>query len=188
MREKWYVILLCLVVCLVGVLPAEAHEPPRPDEDGVCEEEKRDYVRSQHPDRSDYKLTHLMAYVDTHDYQPILQDPIIKKGMKRLLGSERCHLLENLNVHSSVAIIDGYFVLQGNAPHAGIEERAIMLADMDTAQLHAAIFSQGWIRVFSAADQYDDLPIVVKEWVLVQRMGFVIRDNKPENVHLVWVE
>lgn len=91
----------------------------------------------------------LRTYAGSDDTDAFLNEPKVRDGLKALLGDELSHLLDNLNVKGSVDLIGGQLSLDGNAPHMGTEEEAVLCVSTYNLEVSAAILSGGIITAYS---------------------------------------
>ncbi len=109
------------------------------------------------------KLGDLAKYVGTYRYEPILDDPRVAAALSELLGDEVSHLIDNLQVRGPVNMYGPGLVLVGQKPHEGDRERATVVVDMYNGRVHALIFSEGTVTVYSMEKSYAFLPHAIRE-------------------------
>jgi hypothetical protein len=64
-------------------------------------------------------------YTGSYDTDALLNEPVVRTSLERLLGSEMQHFSSNLYVRGSVDLISGSLSLSGNAAHGGGTEEAV---------------------------------------------------------------
>ncbi len=130
---------------------------------------------------------HLMKkYIGNPDTDALLKEPAVRSQLEAMLGQQLPRLIRNLNVKGDVELIGGALALQGNAPHKGGEEEAIVcIADQGpTPLVEAAIYSNGKVTIFAKGPQYEYVMICVKDWVTQVNSGHRDRSTQPKNVKL----
>ena len=129
----------------------------------------------------------LKKYIGNPDTDALLKDPTVRPQLEALLGKQMSQLVRNLNVKGEAELIGGALALQGNAPHKGGEEEAVVcVADQGpTPHVEAALFSKGRVTVFAKAAQYDHLMLCIKDWITQVNSGHRDRMAQPKNVQLV---
>ena len=129
----------------------------------------------------------LKKYIGNPDTDAMLKEPAVRSQLEAMLGKQLPTLIRNLNVKGEVELIGGALALQGNAPHKGGEEEAIVcIADQGpTPHIEAAIFSKGKVTVFAKAPQYDYLMICIKDWITQVNSGHRDRMAQPKNVQVI---
>jgi len=126
----------------------------------------------------------LRQYAGSDDTDSLLRHRDVRPQLLRLLGSELAHLENNLFVRGSVDVVSGALALQGNEPHLGTEEEAVVCIATYDLQVSAAIFSKGKIAVYSRDGSYDNLPRCIKDWITVVNSARVDRMVQPRNVQM----
>ena len=97
------------------------------------------------------------------------------------------HLLRNLNVRGAVDLSGETLSVNGNAPHQGTEEEAIVCVTVLPLKtiVEAAIFSKGAVTVFTRAEKYEYSSICIKDWITLANSGHADRFVQPANVRVV---
>ena len=129
----------------------------------------------------------LKKYIGNPDTDALLREPAVRSQLEAMLGKQLPKLIANLNVKGDVELVGGALTLNGNAPHKGGEEEAIVcIADAGpTPYVEAAIFSKGKVTVFTKSPQYDGTMLCIKDWITQVNSGHRDRFEKPKNVQLV---
>ena len=161
-------------IVIVGLLPmvavstiAGAHEP-RPT------------------DWSTWKLGHLSRYIGSDDYETVFNDPFVRRAMKDLLGNNVSLFLRNIQVRGPIGFEGFGLVLDGNKPHEGDKESAVLIVDLYDGEIHAGIMSKGKITVYSKALRYAHLPIAIRQWVQWQVNHHLFMSEPKTDFH--WVK
>ena len=137
------------------------------------------------------ELPLLKKYAGEYSSQKVLNDKKIKPILTQMMGKEYEHLITNLLVTGPVDLISGSIVIQGNAPHQGGEEMAILDINLPTGIIRAAIFSNKKIVIYSDKEKYDgildknsyeQLPTSILNWIIVTNSINPNQLNKPRNV------
>lgn len=132
------------------------------------------------------KLVH--KYVAGWDIDGLLKEPVVAAGLNKIPAAQRAKLKTSLNVTSGVEYVGGHLRVEGNAPHSGGEEAAVLCVDPYGNKVQAAIFSKGAIQVYTTETRYDYLTTCVRDWIAVASTNFNIRFNKPASVQLLTVK
>lgn len=107
------------------------------------------------------------------------------------MAREYEHLITNLMVTGPVDLISGSIVIEGNAPHKGGEEMAVLDLNLATGIIRAAIYSNTKIIIYSDKDKYDgildknnyeQLPTSILNWIVVVNNRNSYQTNRPKNV------
>ena len=72
--------------------------------------------------------------------------------------------------------------MNGNAPHQGTEEEAVVCINTYNLVASAAIYSKGIVTVFSHSQNYDNIPRCIKDWITLVNSQHRDRLNQPKNV------
>ena len=126
----------------------------------------------------------LAKYAGSYDTDALLREPAVRAELRKLLGPQLKHLVNNLNVKGSVDVIGGALSISGNAPHQGTEEEAVVCVVPINMMLEAAILSRGAITVFTRAEKYEYAMLCIKDWVTLANSGHVDRLKQPANVRV----
>lgn len=124
-------------------------------------------------------------YTGSYDTDALLNEPVVRTSLERLLGSEMQHFSNNLNVRGSVDLISGSLSLSGNAAHGGGAEEAVLCVSMYNSTVSAAIFSIGTITVYSEYPDYNSQGLCIKDWITQVNSGHRDRLAVPANVRIV---
>ena len=125
-------------------------------------------------------------WAGSDDTDAFLRQPAVRAELKKLLGPELKHLEHNLNVKGAVDLSGSTLSVNGNAPHGGTEEEAVVCVTPTnkTVMVEAAILSQGSITVYARADKYEYTTICIKDWITQANSGHVDRIKQPANVRV----
>jgi hypothetical protein len=129
----------------------------------------------------------IAKYAGSYDTGAFLKEPAVRAELHKLLGSELTHLLHNLNVKGAVDLSGETLSVNGNAPHQGTEEEAIVCVSVLPLKtiVEAAIFSKGAVTVFSRAEKYEYASICIKDWITLANSRHADRFVQPANVRVV---
>jgi hypothetical protein len=111
------------------------------------------------------KLGHLSAHIGTYNYVAILGDPMVESALRDLAGPDAATIVANLDVASSVAFIDGFLVLRGNAPHRGGLDEALVMIKVFDGQVRAALLHDNRMTLFAADAEYEYVPRELRDFV-----------------------
>lgn len=131
------------------------------------------------------KLNHLKEYIGTYEDTKIYSDKFISKKLNKLLGNELAHLKTNLSVRGPINFIDGELVIEGNAPHLGSIEDAILSISPYNGKISAAIHSNEKIIVYTEENDYRYLPISIKDVIAVWKTNMKFRFEPPEDIKII---
>lgn len=131
------------------------------------------------------KLNYLKEYAGTYEDTKIYSDKFISKKLKKVLGNELDHLKRNLSVRGPINFIDGELVIQGNAPHLGSVEDAILSINLYNGKISAAIHSNETITVYTEENDYRYIPISIKDYLAVLKTNMKFRFEPPEELKIV---
>jgi hypothetical protein len=126
----------------------------------------------------------LLRFAGSDDTDALLREPSVRAELQALLGGELEHFLHNLNVRGSVDVVAGDLALDGNAPHGGTEEEAVLCIAIYDRSVRAAILSKGIITVYSRRPSYDAQTRCIKDWITQANSKHVDRMTQPANVRM----
>jgi hypothetical protein len=126
----------------------------------------------------------LREFAGNEDTDALLNHPAVRPQLERLLGEELPHLMRNLDVRGAVDVLSGELVVDGNAPHQGTEEEAVVCVNIYGLEVNAAILSEGAITVYSRQKGYENLPRCIKDWITQANSEHRDRFYQPQNVHM----
>ena len=126
----------------------------------------------------------LREFANSDDTDAFLRHARIRPQLQQLLGAELPHLEINLDVRGSVDVIGGQLAVNGNAPHQGTIEEAVVCVSIYNVEVSAAIFSNGTVTAYSRGGRYDNLPLCIKDWITQVNSGHKDRFEQPQNVRM----
>lgn len=115
----------------------------------------------------------------------LLREPSVRPALVRLLRDRLPLLQRDLEVSSSVDVIDGSLAVSGIAAHHGGEDEAIVCIVTYDLSVHAAILSGRTIQVFTPSASYTNVPLCIKDWITQINSGHRDRFELPGNVRIV---
>ena len=126
-------------------------------------------------------------WAGSYNSEGFLKEPAVRGELQKLLGAELDHLFRNLNVRGAVDLSGETLSVNGNAPHQGTEEEAIVCVTVLPLKtiVEAAIFSKGTVTVFTRAEKYEYASICIKDWITLVNSGHADRFIQPANVRVV---
>ena len=129
----------------------------------------------------------IAKYAGSYATGAFLKEPVVHEELQKLLGAELDHLLRNLNVRGAVDLSGETLSVNGNAPHQGTEEEAIVCATVLPLKtiVEAAILSKGAVTVYTRAEKYEYASICIKDWITLVNSAHVDRFVQPANVLVV---
>lgn len=130
------------------------------------------------------RLGHLVDLIGGYDYEPVLNDTLVAGNIARLLGDAAPVLRANLGVHAAIDLIAGNLVLQGNAPHQGYEEEAMLWLRVYDGAVMAALLHAGTFYLYAAPGEWEYLPRELRAFYFPRIIG---QAQRPP-AGLVWVE
>jgi hypothetical protein len=131
------------------------------------------------------ELAMIVKYAGSYDTDAFLRDPAISTELQKLLGPELEHLMHNLNVRGPVDLNSQTLSVNGNAPHQGTEEEAIVCVMPGSMAVEAAILSENAIMVFTRTEKYEYLSLCIKDWITLANSRHMDRIKQPANVQVV---
>jgi hypothetical protein len=108
-----------------------------------------------------------MSYVNTYDSQKLLDDPMVKPQLARILGPQLTHLESNVGVHGPLGVDGGGLTLSGNAEHLGGEEEGLVFVDLSSGGVYACLLTNGRFEVYGKQPKFDYLPDAVRHWIVL---------------------
>lgn len=129
----------------------------------------------------------IAKWAGSYNTEGFLKEPAVRGKLQKLLGGELDHLLHNLNVRGAVDLSGETLSVNGNAPHQGTEEEAIVcvtVLPLNTI-VEAAILSKGAVTVYTRAEKYEYATICIKDWITLVNSGHADRFVQPANVRVV---
>ena len=126
----------------------------------------------------------IAQWAGNYDTDAFLREPAIHTELQKLVGSELEHLMHNLNVRGSEDLNGQTLSVNGNAPHQGTEEEAIVCVLPGRPAVEAAIFSKGVVTVFTHAQSYEYTSLCIRDWITLANSQHADRFVKPANVSL----
>ena len=127
----------------------------------------------------------IAKWAGNYDTDAFLRQPAVHTELQKLLGSELEHLMHNLNVRGAVDLSGQTLSVNGNAPHQGTEEEAIVCVTPGSMTVEAAILSKDTVRVFTRAEKYDSASLCIKDWITLANSRHADRFAQPANVTMV---
>jgi hypothetical protein len=111
-------------------------------------------------------LKSVKNYVGEYANRKVLRNTALRKLLVSLVGSSKVKTIEHYTtVASPVNMISGDVVVSGCAPHECSDKSAVVVVALATEEVHAAIFENEEIVIYSKQKTYDYLPQGLKEWV-----------------------
>jgi hypothetical protein len=126
----------------------------------------------------------LRELAGSDDWDALLRHPKIRPQLQQLLGAALPHLRNNLAVSGSVDVVGGDLTVNGNAPHQGTEEEAVVCVSTYNLEVIAAIYSKGIVTTYSRKKTYDELSRCIKDWVTLVNSKHRDRVQQPKNVRI----
>lgn len=126
----------------------------------------------------------LRQYAGSDNWDALYRHPKVLPQLQQLLGTELRHLRDNLDVSGAVDVVGGALTINGNAPHQGTEEEAVVCVSTYNLEVTAAIYSRGIVTAYSRKKTYDDLPRCIKDWVTLVNSEHRDRSYQPKNVRM----
>ncbi len=129
----------------------------------------------------------IVKWAGSYDTDAFLRLPVVHTELQKLLGSELEHLMHNLNVRGAVDLSGQTLSINGNAPHQGTEEEAILCVTVLPLKtiVEAAILSKGAVTVYTRAETYENASICIKDWITLANSRHADRFAQPANVRVV---
>lgn len=128
--------------------------------------------------------TMIVKWAGNYDTEAFLRLPTVRTELQKLLGPELEHLMHNLNVRGAVDLNGQTLSVNGNAPHQGTEEEAIVCVGAGRMEVEAAILSKNTITVFTRAENYEYTSLCIKDWITLANSRHADRLTRPTNVQM----
>jgi hypothetical protein len=118
-----------------------------------------------------------------------LIDPAISSRMTDLMGTQVRRLKTNLSAAVPVALINCELVVEGNAPHQGGQQNAMLSFNLYDGIMTVAILEGDRILVRATKHRHRDpsnyshLPAHVRDWIYVAANHFSLARNAPGERH-----
>jgi len=141
-------------------------------------------VPAQNPNQAIGKQL-LQKYAGNDDWQSLYGHPKVLPRLQQLLGPELRHLRSNLEVSGAVDVVGGDLSINGNAPHQGTEEEAVVCISTYNLEASAATFSKRTVTIYSRASSYEYLSRCIKDWITLVNSEHRDRTTQPKNVRIV---
>jgi hypothetical protein len=128
----------------------------------------------------------IAKWAGNYDTDTFLRLPAVRTELQKLLGPELEHLMHNLNVRGAVDLSGETLSVNGNAPHLGTEEEAIVcvtVLPLNTI-VEAAILSKRAVTVYTRAEKYEYASICIKDWITLANSRHADRFMQPQNVRV----
>ncbi|MBA3769512.1 MAG: hypothetical protein H0X08_03270 [Blastocatellia bacterium] len=111
-------------------------------------------------------LAGVKRYVGKVANDKVIANPAVRKELIAVMGARRYRLLDHYTlVQSEVDMISGDVVASGCAPHECMEKSALVIVDIDGRKVHAAIFENPRLTIYSREKTFDFLPNGLTDWV-----------------------
>ncbi len=110
------------------------------------------------------KWEHLAPKIGTYDYETVLNDPEVSAKLDAMLGADKERLINNLFVHDAIGFEKDCLVLQGNANAAGNTRRAYLNVCLYAGDVHAALWGDNAIMLYTTEKKYEYLPPSLRAW------------------------
>lgn len=123
-------------------------------------------------------------YAGNYDTDALLREPFVSAALGTLLGTQKQHFLDNLDVRGSVDITSGALSLAGNAVHHGGEEEAVLCVEPVNCIVSAGLLSDGVITIYAANSDYGVQNLCIKDWITQVNSAHRDRLLQPANVRL----
>lgn len=127
----------------------------------------------------------IVKWAGSYDTDAFLRLPAVRSDLQKLLGPELEHLMHNLNVRGAVDLNGQTLSVNGNAPHQGTEEEAIVCVGAWNMAVEAAILSKETVTVYTRAEKYEYASICIKDWITLANSRHADRFTQPSNVRMV---
>lgn len=112
------------------------------------------------------KAEKVEPFIGSMNYAPIFNDPDIARELDAILGKNKAHFMENIQVAVPIFFDGVGLLLRGGRPHENHRESAILLLTTNPrGPIYAGIHSDGQRTIYTRAATWDELPRSIKEWV-----------------------
>lgn len=118
----------------------------------------------------------------------LLNNRNVRKALNRLPPALQKRVLTAMSVVGPVRLIDCWLTIEGNAPHLGTINNAMVSFHLTDGGFIAAVTDNDRVLILTPSNvsgpgkRYDLLPIHVRDWVAVVSLRFKTRLDQPDNV------
>jgi hypothetical protein len=120
---------------------------------------------------------------NTYDLKSIIQIPAVRARLRRGLGDLYQTFLINLTVRGPWRLIDNCLAIQGNAPHRGDTDRAILALCRGQNHVYAALLTDGAFILLAPKMTADRLPTPIRGF-----LGDALDEAKIHRKSLTWID
>lgn len=147
---------------LAPAFPAKHASNPGPQ---WAETLSKFYVTTFDIDHKVGALGALSRFIGTFHYDAVLDNPDVNAALDAAMGKpEKAALRRNLGVMAPIAFSDEFIILQGNKPHAGATDTAILAIRLSDGAVHAVIHRNGTVKIYRSANDRDSTPDAVTQF------------------------
>lgn len=108
----------------------------------------------------------IYRHVGSYDYDRLLKEPVVEKQLRTLLGKEYNHFIENMSaLRTPIDLIGRTLAADGRRNDLPVRENAILCVDTKNMKVHAGIFSDSAMTIFTSEANYQYLPACITQWV-----------------------
>lgn len=110
-------------------------------------------------------LESLTKYVGKYANDKALRHPTLRRSLVRLIGRDASKLSHYTLVQGPIDMVSGDVVIAGCAPHECPDKAAVVVAQLETGEVHAAILERGEIVVYTRQKTREYLPEGLQDWI-----------------------
>ncbi len=108
----------------------------------------------------------IYQYVGTYNYDGLLKEPFVEKQLRKLLGKDYRHFVENMSaLRTPIDFAGGSLSADGARTDLPVREIAVLCVDTYHLKVHAGIFSDSAMTIYTAEKTYRYLPSCLTSWV-----------------------
>jgi hypothetical protein len=130
--------------------------------DGVQFESREEYginIEKRYADIPTYSVEKM------HPYRLLVDNKVVQSEVRKLLKKDFLLFTDNIMVASPGEIKGDYYVGDGNAPHQGTTEHAILCINLYNGKIYAAVFHKGEKITIYGAKSLSYVPGPMQDWI-----------------------
>ncbi len=108
----------------------------------------------------------IYQYVGTYNYDGLLKEPFVEKQLRTLLGKDYRHFIENMSaLRTPIGFTGSSLSADGRRNDLPVRENAVLCVDTYHLRVHAGIFSDSTMTIYTSEKTYQYLPSCLTSWV-----------------------
>lgn len=120
-------------------------------------------------------------YVGTYNYDGLLKEPFVEKQLRTLLGKDYRHFIENMSaIRTPIDFYGRSLSAWGARNDLPVQETAVLCVDTYHLKVHAGIFSDSAMTIYTSEKSFGNLPTCLTSWVYDSIESGVDRSVPPQ--------